>query len=93
MEEKEDESIFSKFLNLFSSDKKEIEEIKAIPKERTLKVEDTEESSDGILTTLGNYILEILLVISIIILVFLLKSYITYKKESKNKISMQDIYS
>ena len=97
MEAAEDESsIFDIFnfdiFNFFSSEEKEIEEV-VVPKKEILKVQKLHDSSEGTLETLKSYTLETLLGIALLILLVLLRFYMKYKKESKNKISMQDIYS
>ncbi len=96
--EEEESSFFDMFSfelpNFFGDD--EVQEEKEIPKPEVIKVVEVQkhqDSSNSPLTVLTNHTLETLLAIAILILLVLLRFYIKYKKESKNKISMQDIYS
>lgn len=98
MEAVEDDSsifdIFSSFnISEFFSDE-EVEKKESVNILKPIKEEKVEEGFIGnTLDILMNYILEIMLGMASIVLLILLKFYVAYKKESKNKISMQDIYS
>jgi len=84
----------SSLLNIFSDSEEETKEIKPKQEEkRVIQVEEVKDSSNSTLDTITDYTLETLLAIAIMILLVLLRLYIKYKKESQNKISMQDIYS
>ncbi len=102
MEAVEDESsifdIFSfdfSFDFFSSSDESEEKEkiIEEIVKKENKNIEEEKSFIVVALDTIMNYILEIILAIAIVIMLVLLKLYITYRKENKDKISMQDIYS
>jgi len=87
---KDESSIFDIF-KFLDEDEKTVE--KVVPKQEVLKVEKSQDSSEGTLETLKSYTLETILAIAVMLLLVLLRFYMKYKQESKNKISMQDIYS